>query len=105
RRGAGAGQVIPALGFPAGFQAPAPILFLGLVTGATYGLLAVGLVLVFRANRIINFAHGETGAFAAAVLGVLVVNYHLPYWGALLGPERTPTARVSPPCPWRECRL
>jgi ABC-type branched-subunit amino acid transport system ATPase component/ABC-type branched-subunit amino acid transport system permease subunit len=63
-----------------GFQIPAPILLVGLVTGATYGLLAVGLVLVYRATRIVNFAHGETGAFAAAVLGVLVVNAHLAYW-------------------------
>ena len=36
----------------------------------TYGLLAVGLVLVYRSNRIINFAHGEIGAFGAAVFGV-----------------------------------
>jgi len=64
----------------AGFQLPPPILLLGLITGATYGLLAVGLVLVYRATRIINFAHGETGAFAAAVLGVLVLNAHIPYW-------------------------
>ena len=73
-----------------GFQLPPPILLLGLITGATYGLLAVGLVLVYRATRIINFAHGETGAFAAAVLGVLVLNAHLWYWlvfpfGLLLG--------------------
>jgi len=70
--------------------APPPILLLGLITGATYGLLAVGLVLVYRATRIINFAHGETGAFAAAVVGVLVLNAHAWYWlvfpfGLLLG--------------------
>lgn len=63
-----------------GFTLPAPILLLGLSTGATYGLLAVGLVLVYRANRIINFAHGEIGAFAAALLGVAVVSWHLWYW-------------------------
>ena len=33
-----------------GFQVPLPIVALGLVTGATYGVLAVGLVLVYRAN-------------------------------------------------------
>ena len=32
-------------------------------------MLAVGLVLVYRATRVINFAHGEIGAFGAAVLG------------------------------------
>ena len=75
---------------PLGFALPPPILLLGLITGATYGLLAVGLVLVYRATRIINFAHGETGAFAAAVVGVLVLNAHAAYWlvfpfGLLLG--------------------
>ena len=63
-----------------GFQVPLPIVALGLVTGATYGVLAVGLVLVYRANRLINFAHGEIGAFAAALLGVAVVQHHITYW-------------------------
>src|SRR5207249_6347345 len=48
-------------------------------------LLAVGLVLVYRTNRIINFAHGEIGAFAAAVFGLAVVRWHVPYWVALPG--------------------
>ena len=39
------------------------------IIGMTYGLLAVGLVLVYRTNRIINFAHGEIGAFGAAFFG------------------------------------
>ncbi|MGI8608468.1 MAG: ABC transporter permease subunit [Candidatus Dormibacteria bacterium] len=63
-----------------GFEFPLPILFLGLTTGLTYGLLAVGLVLVYRATRIINFAHGQIGAFGAAILGLVVLNYHVPYW-------------------------
>ena len=72
--------MISSIGGSGGFQLPPPILLLGLITGATYGLLAVGLVLVYRANRIINFAHGETGAFAAAMLGVAVLSWHLWYW-------------------------
>ena len=73
--------MIAVIGGAGGFQLPPPgILLLGLFTGATYGLLAVGLVLVYRANRIINFAHGETGAFAAALLGVAVVSWHMWYW-------------------------
>ncbi|MBI3965203.1 MAG: branched-chain amino acid ABC transporter permease, partial [Chloroflexi bacterium] len=31
----------------------------GLVTGAVYALIAVGLTLVFGVMRIVNFAHGE----------------------------------------------
>ena len=66
-------------------QFPFPVFLLGLITGMTYGILAVGLVLIFRSNRIINFAHGEIGAFAAAVLGVTVTRWHVPYWVAFPG--------------------
>jgi ABC-type branched-subunit amino acid transport system ATPase component/ABC-type branched-subunit amino acid transport system permease subunit len=69
----------------AGFELTGPVLLLGAITGITYGLLAVGLVLVFRSNRLINFAHGEIGALGAAVLGVAVVRWHVPYWVALPG--------------------
>jgi ABC-type branched-subunit amino acid transport system ATPase component/branched-subunit amino acid ABC-type transport system permease component len=65
------------------WQTPLPVVVLGLITGLTYGLLAVGLVLVYRTNRIINFAHGEMGAFAAAFFGIEVVRWHIPYWVAL----------------------
>jgi ABC-type branched-subunit amino acid transport system ATPase component/ABC-type branched-subunit amino acid transport system permease subunit len=61
---------------------PFPVLLLGAITGMTYGILAVGLVLIYRSNRIINFAHGEIGAFAAAILGVTVTRWGVPYWVA-----------------------
>lgn len=64
-------------------QLTAPTIALGLITGMAYGLLAVGLVLVYRANKVINFAHGEIGAFGAAVFGVAVLKWHLPYWFAV----------------------
>ena len=60
-----------------------PIVVQGVVTGMAYGLLAVGLVLVYRSNQVINFAHGEIGAFGAAVFGVAVVEWGVPYWVAL----------------------
>jgi ABC-type branched-subunit amino acid transport system ATPase component/ABC-type branched-subunit amino acid transport system permease subunit len=66
-----------------GLEVPLPVVVLGAITGMTYGLLAVGLILVHRTNRIINFAHGEVGAFAAAVMGLAVVEFGLPYWVAL----------------------
>ncbi|MDI1463029.1 ATP-binding cassette domain-containing protein [Catellatospora sp. KI3] len=55
---------------------------LGLFTGLTYGLLAVGLVLVYRSSRFVNFAHGSVGVFGAAVLGKVVTSGVLPYWVA-----------------------
>ena len=55
-------------------------MLLGLFSGLTYGLLAVGLVLVFRSSRFINFAHGAIGLFAAALFAQAVLVYDLPYW-------------------------
>jgi ABC-type branched-subunit amino acid transport system ATPase component/branched-subunit amino acid ABC-type transport system permease component len=60
-----------------------PVLTLGLATGMAYGLLAVGLVLVYRSDKVINFAHGEIGAFGAAVFGLAIVKWHVWYWAAL----------------------
>src|SRR5438445_11456970 len=68
-----------------GLQVSAPLLLLGVIVGLTYGLLAVGLVLIYRSNQVINFAHGEIGAFAAGVFGVAVLNWHVPYYVALPG--------------------
>ena len=61
-------------------QAPTGVLVLGLITGLTYGLMASGLILTYRASRIVNFAYGSVGTFSASVLGVWVVRTQLPYW-------------------------
>ena len=62
------------------FQVPGPVILLGAITGMTYGILAVGLVLVYRSSRVINFAQGGIGALGASLLGLLVVKAHVPYW-------------------------
>jgi ABC-type branched-subunit amino acid transport system ATPase component/ABC-type branched-subunit amino acid transport system permease subunit len=59
---------------------PFPVVILGVISGLTYGILAVGLILIYRTSRIINFAHGEVGALAASVFGVYVYRNHIPYW-------------------------
>jgi branched-chain amino acid transport system permease protein len=45
----------------------------GVFVGLVYGLLAVGLVVVYRGSRIINFAYGETGMLGAFVFSELWV--------------------------------
>ena len=40
-------------------------LFLGLSTGATYGLVALALVVVYRGSGHLNFAQGEMGTLSA----------------------------------------
>ena len=64
----------------AAFEVTSPVLVLGALTGILYGLLAVGIVLVYRTNRVINFAHGEIGAFGASLFSIFVVRWGLPYW-------------------------
>jgi ABC-type branched-subunit amino acid transport system ATPase component/ABC-type branched-subunit amino acid transport system permease subunit len=57
----------------------------GVTYGLQYGLLALGLVLVYRSSRFINVAHGQMGVLGALVLGRLALDAHLPYAVALLG--------------------
>jgi ABC-type branched-subunit amino acid transport system ATPase component/ABC-type branched-subunit amino acid transport system permease subunit len=67
------------------YEITGPSLALGAITGLTYGIIAVGLVLVYRSSRIINFAQGQIGALGAAVAGVAVVEWNLNYWLAIPG--------------------
>lgn len=66
-----------------GVEILASSMVIGLVTGATYALLGVGLVLVYRSTKVINFAHGQLGALGATVLAKLVWDVEIPYWIAL----------------------
>ncbi|MBW3668147.1 MAG: ABC transporter permease [Actinobacteria bacterium] len=65
------------------FPAPPAILFLGVVLGSLNALVAMGLVLVYRANRIINFAQGDLGAVAAVLAVSLIVGWRVPFFLAL----------------------
>ena len=55
-------------------------LVLGLVNGLTTALLAMGLVLVYKAARFVNFAHAQLGVTSALVLGKLVLDWHWSWW-------------------------
>ncbi|HVM51977.1 MAG TPA: ABC transporter permease [Acidimicrobiales bacterium] len=66
------------------FPAPNAILFQGAVLGSLSALIAVGIVLVYRANRIINFAQGDLGAVAGVLSVSLIVGYEWPFWPALV---------------------
>lgn len=58
--------------------------FNGLVSGAFYALLALGLAVIFGMLRVVNFAHGAfymLGAFGAYVL---LAEAGVPFWVALV---------------------
>jgi branched-chain amino acid transport system permease protein len=59
---------------------PVGIIVLGAVFGSLYALTAVGLVLIFRANRVVNFAQAELGGIAAVVAIQLVIQFEWNYY-------------------------
>ncbi|HTU39577.1 MAG TPA: ABC transporter permease, partial [Acidimicrobiales bacterium] len=65
------------------FSAPDFVLVQGLFYGLGYGLLALGLVLVYRTNRVLNFAQGQIGVIAAVFLVKLTADFKFNYWFAL----------------------
>ena len=50
---------------------------IGLGAGSLYAIAAIGLVLVFRGSRVVNFAQGAMGMMAAYVFYELHQNWHL----------------------------
>ena len=60
------------------------ILFQGFIDGLIYALIAIGLVLIYKATGVINFAQGAIGTLGGFVMGMLMVNYGLPYWLAAI---------------------
>ena len=57
----------------------------GIAAGAVYGLFALGLVLVYKTPRVLNFAQAEIGAFATFLAYSLIVSGGLPWvLGAVL---------------------
>jgi branched-chain amino acid transport system permease protein len=71
-----------------GTEANAMIAFLqvvigGLVTGSLYGLLALGIVLIYRTTGVLNFAYGAIAALCACFLYILVTGLQLNFWLAL----------------------
>lgn len=58
---------------------PGGIVILGLVTGSLYAINAIGLVLIYRANRVVNFAQAEFGSVAAVLAIQLSLHWKIPF--------------------------
>lgn len=63
---------------------PPGVLVEGVIVGLNYGLLAVGLALIYRTNRVVNFAQGQLGVVAAVFLAKLYYDFGINYWAALV---------------------
>lgn len=73
---------------------PRGVFVFGAVVGTLYGLIGMGIILVYRANRILNFAQAQLGAVPAIAGLLLMLRQGWSYWlvlplaifgGALLG--------------------
>ncbi len=81
------GRFLPAVAIVAAqlvfFPAPAGIVVRGLIVGALSALVALGMALVYRANRVVSFAQADLGALPATLVVLLVVSSGLNYFFAL----------------------
>jgi branched-chain amino acid transport system permease protein len=59
-------------------------LFVGLINGAFYALLSLGLAIIFGLLNVINFAHGALYMLGAFVTWGLLHYLGIGYWGALV---------------------
>src|SRR5213080_828919 len=57
---------------------------LGVLNGLTIGLLAVGLVLVYKSNRFLNLAHAQLGTLSALLTAKWVIDWGWNWWVAFL---------------------
>src|SRR5262245_37065605 len=59
-------------------------LLLGLINGAFYALLSLGLAVIFGLMNVINFTHGAQYMMGAFASWMLLTYLGIPYWGALI---------------------
>lgn len=65
--------------------APPGLVLAGAVLGSATALVAIGLILVYRANRIVNFAYGAMGGAAGIIAVNLFLSWHWNYFVSLAG--------------------
>src|SRR3954454_507649 len=65
------------------WDVPFGILVKGAVIGGLYSMIALGIALVYRANRIINFAQGDLGGVPASLAVLLIAVSGWPYLAAI----------------------
>jgi len=56
----------------------------GIAVGAIYALVALGLVLIYKATEVLNFAHGDLLVLSAFAAWGLITLWQLPFWLVLL---------------------
>jgi branched-chain amino acid transport system permease protein len=65
------------------FPVPVGVVLNGALVGGRIALIALGIALVYRANRVVNFAQGDLGALPATLAVMLAVAWQWNYWLSL----------------------
>jgi len=58
-------------------------LIVGILTGGIYGLIGVGIVIIFKATEVFNFAVGTLMTLGALICVSLITDLHFPFWLAV----------------------
>jgi ABC-type branched-subunit amino acid transport system ATPase component/ABC-type branched-subunit amino acid transport system permease subunit len=66
-----------------GWDMPAGVLMQGFIIGSLTALMAFGLALIYKANRVINFAQADLGAVPASLAVSLITVEAWSYWLAI----------------------
>lgn len=67
-----------------GFEILAQVTVNGIAVGAIYALVALGIVLIYKATEVLNFAHGDLLVLSAFTAWALIAVAGLPFWLALV---------------------
>jgi branched-chain amino acid transport system permease protein len=59
-------------------------LLLGLINGAFYAMLSLGLAVIFGMLNVINFTHGAQYMMGAFAAWLMLTELNIPFWGALI---------------------
>ncbi len=59
-------------------------IFDGLANGSTYAMVALALVIIYKATTLINFAQGEMAMLGAFIAYTAWFNFGIPMWGAVI---------------------
>ncbi len=57
---------------------------LGLINGAFYAMLSLGLAVIFGMLNVINFTHGAQYMMGAFAAWLMLTELHVPFWAALV---------------------
>jgi branched-chain amino acid transport system permease protein len=80
----GRARTTDVLGVSVPTAVPAGIILQGMIIGCLYALIAFGLILIYRANRLISFAQAGLGSVPAVLALLLLASRSWPYGVAFL---------------------